>query len=153
MLKRVLPKLIVFAAVIAAGGWYLYDKSGDTASNTTTQTKENTVAFTPAAARGSGRYPDGTYTAVGIYAPHGLDTELEVKVTLKDGIITDVDSNLLSPDSFSRQMTEKFKSGYKTLVIGKPIEGLKLGTVSGSSLTPVGFNDALRKIESYAEAL
>jgi hypothetical protein len=49
-------------------------------------------------------------------------------------------------------MQTDFAANYKTQVIGKKIEGLELSKISGSSLTPKGFNDALEKIRSQAGA-
>ena len=40
----------------------------------------------------------------------------------------------------------------KTLVVGKKITDVKLDKVSGSSLTPKGFNDALEQIKTLAKA-
>ncbi|KXK09170.1 MAG: hypothetical protein UZ21_OP11001000228 [Microgenomates bacterium OLB22] len=45
-----------------------------------------------------------------------------------------------------------FAEGYKTQVVGKSIDELKLDVVNGSSLTPKGFEDALQKIKTEAAA-
>ena len=150
--KKLLPQAVLVGTVLVAMGVFLYART----SAPTGKTMKHEIAsvdFTPSTSRGTGSYPDGVYITTGTYAPHGLETELQVKVTLQDDTIVDVDSRLNSEDSFSRQMTDKFKSGYKALVVGKSIKGLELGVVSGSSLTPIGFNEALRKVEAYAETL
>lgn len=138
--------LAIGAALILSGGLLYWRIT----ANKTEELQTASVTFIPATSRGKGQYPDGTYETIGTYAPHGVKTELHVKVTLQDDAIIDVDANLGETNPLSRQITEKFKSGYKALVIGKPIQGLKLGAVSGSSLTPLGFNEALRNIERYA---
>jgi len=37
------------------------------------------------------------------------------------------------------------------VVVGRPIEGLRVDRLAGSSGTPVGFNDALEMIRQQAE--
>ena len=151
-IKKLLPQTTLVGTVVIAMGIFLYARS--TGPTQQTMKHEITpVVFTPSGTRGTGSYPDGIYSTTGTYAPHGVVTELEVKVTLQNDTVVAVDSKLNSEDSFSRQMTDKFKSGYKALVVGRSIKGLELGAVSGSSLTPIGFNEALRNIEAYAETL
>ncbi len=111
------------------------------------------VAFVAAASRGAGTLPNGEYTTRGSYAPHGVTTEIDVTVTLEDDRITESNVVLLTEDRISVLVTERFQGGYKTEVIGKPIQDVALGVISGSSLTPMGYNEALRKIETYAAAL
>ena len=71
---------------------------------------------------------------------------------MKNDVITDatVISNATRPNSVIFQ--GKFISGFKTLVVGKNIDEVHLDKVSGSSLTPGGFNDALAKIKLEAKA-
>lgn len=97
-------------------------------------------------------YKDGTYTATGDYdSPAGPESIL-VTLTLQDGVI--VNSNVVSeaPDAHSQGYQEKFISGYKQYVIGKNIDQVNLGAVSGSSLTPQGFNNAVGTIKTEASA-
>ena len=49
-------------------------------------------------------------------------------------------------------MQGKFKDAYQKEVIGKPISSIDLGVVGGSSLTPNGFEDALKKIREQAKS-
>lgn len=51
----------------------------------------------------------------------------------------------------SARFQDLFAQNYKPLVIGKNIDEVQLGKVSGSSLTPMGFNDALAKIKTQAQ--
>lgn len=110
------------------------------------------VTFMPADTRGTGAYPDGTYTAIGTYEPHGFPTDIEVVVQLENDSIVASDVTLKSNNPTSIRVTKKFLDNYKPMVIGKPIQRLELGAISGSSLTPKGYNQALRKIETYAAA-
>jgi uncharacterized protein with FMN-binding domain len=97
-------------------------------------------------------YKNGTYTAAGSYmSPGGLD-DLSVSLTLKDDIVTDVSMTPGAHDRRSEQYQAKFMSGYKEYVVGKNIADINLTKVSGASLTPKGFNDALAKIKAQAKA-
>lgn len=96
-------------------------------------------------------YKDGTYTAEGDYTVHIGQKHIDVKITLKNNIITAADVTNEADDPTSVNYQNKFISGYKDLVIGKNINDVHLGAVSGSSLTPMGFNAALSTIESQAK--
>ncbi len=97
-------------------------------------------------------YKDGTYSATGNYVSPGGAEELSVQITLKDGIITaaEVDSKAFRPNSVKFQ--GMFVSGYKPLVVGKNIDEVQLTKVSGSSLAPGGFNEALNEIKQQARS-
>jgi hypothetical protein len=96
------------------------------------------------------KYKDGTYETVGNYLSPGGEESIEVKLTLVDNIVTDaqVVSKAERPNSVKFQGI--FIENYKDKVIGKNINRIKLKKIAGSSLTPQGFNDALKKIKSQA---
>ncbi len=131
----------------------------NTAENTAATTKPSTntapvetAPVVPEPATEAIVYKDGTYSAVGTYsAPSGTET-VGVELTLKDGIVTAVviDQQAVHPTSVKLQ--EMFTSGVEVEVVGKSIADLSLTKVSGSSLTPKGFNDALEKIKAEAKA-
>jgi uncharacterized protein with FMN-binding domain len=102
------------------------------------------VIASPTAA--TGEFKDGTYSVVGNYISPGGEEEIAVKVTLADNIIKDIDVESKAFRPMSQNFQGKFISGYKPLVLGKKISEVKLDKVSGSSLTPKGFNDALQKV-------
>lgn len=95
-------------------------------------------------------YKDGTYSAVGDYVSPGGAEQVGVTVTLKDGVIVDSSLRVLAERPISVKMQEQVRDGHKTLVIGKPLDEVKLDKVSSSSLTPIGFNDAIEKIKRQA---
>jgi hypothetical protein len=97
-------------------------------------------------------YTDGAYTATGSYRSPGGYDELGVNLTLHNDIITDVNVTLGANDNTSLRYQEMFVANYKQYVVGKDISTVHLTKVSGSSLTPQGFNDALAQIESQAKA-
>lgn len=102
---------------------------------------------------GSSAYKDGTYTAVGHYnSPEGAE-QITVTLTLKSDVVTAASvTNSQTFRSESKEYQGKFISGYQALVVGKKITDIKLTRVSGSSLTPIGWNDAVAKIQTQAKA-
>ena len=126
-----------------------------TPTSTTTQvptTNTTTPTPKPVATTPTSPYKDGTYSATGSYGSPAGTESIGVSVTLKDGIITASTVTEEANDGTSRRYQNMFISGYKTYVTGKSIVNLNLGRVSGSSLTPKGFNQALAKIKSEASA-
>jgi len=98
-------------------------------------------------------YKDGTYSAPGDYVSPGGYEEIGVTVTLKNDIVTsaEVSSNMASGGTAER-FQSVFIQNFQSQVIGKNINDVMLDRVSGSSLTPQGWNDAISKIETQAKA-
>ena len=97
-------------------------------------------------------YKDGTYSAIGSYdSPGGLD-RLGVSVTIANDVVTDSSLTLMPGDHTSSRYQQAFAGGYKAQVIGKAVDSIHLDTVSGSSLTPIGFDQALAAIKSKAKS-
>ncbi len=97
-------------------------------------------------------YRDGTYSANGTYMSPGGPDEIAVTLTLVNGIVTDANVTSVTADRKSAQYQNRFILGYKQYVVGKSISSINLTNVSGSSLTPIGFNNALSQIKSQAKA-
>ncbi len=97
-------------------------------------------------------YKDGSFTAVGSYMSPGGNELLGVTLTLSNGIITDSTVDLKADRPISLRYQQMFADNYKAEVIGKKIDQLNINKISGSSLTPQGFNDALLKIKAEAKA-
>ena len=117
------------------------------ATTTATPVAGGTTASTASASM----YKDGTYSAVGSYmSPGGLD-HVGVSLTLANDVVTDVTVTPEPGDNTSAHYQAKFVSGYKQYVVGKDISSIHLTVVSGSSLTPKGFQDALSQIEVQAQ--
>jgi uncharacterized protein with FMN-binding domain len=98
-------------------------------------------------------YKDGTYSAVGDYTYHSGPESITITITLANDIITDTTFKGVPNVAPSQKFMDMFAGGYKELVIGKDIDEVHLDKVSGSSRTPIGFNDALEKIKLQAKAL
>lgn len=97
-------------------------------------------------------YQDGTYQATSKYISPGGEREIAVSVILKDGVVTDSTFEGFATDPASKRFQGEFAEGFKPLVVGKNIDELNLQKVSGSSLTPKGFMDALESIKTQAQS-
>ncbi len=100
----------------------------------------------------SQNYKDGSYDVVGDYVSPGGPEQIEVKMTLKDNTIADVEVISKAERPQTKNFQGIFIANYKPLVVGKNINEVHLTKVSGSSLTPKGFDDALEKIKAAAKA-
>lgn len=99
-----------------------------------------------------GSYKDGVYRVVGDYASPAGAEHIDVNLTLKDGIVTAAEVTPQATVPLSLRFQDQFVGGYKAYVIGKKIDEISITKVSGSSLTPKGFADALAKIKAQAKA-
>jgi uncharacterized protein with FMN-binding domain len=97
-------------------------------------------------------YKDGTYTEVGSYSSPAGTEKLSVTVTLVNNIVTSSVVMRAANDPTASSYQGIFISGYKAQVEGKNISDIKLNNVAGSSLTPIGFMQALQQIENDAKA-
>ena len=128
---------LVIVLIIAVGVWYYR------------QGKTEAVDTTPVVIQS---YKDGTYSSTGAYTSPAGKEEVGVSLTLKNNIITDVTFTPKATNEVSIKLQGMFSTGYKELVVGKDINTVTLDKVSGSSLTPKGFNDAIEKIKLEARA-
>lgn len=136
--------VVVVLALIAYGGYKYMKKDVSTEALTTS---EPIVTFEPTAYT----FKDGTYQTIGNYNSPGGAEEIDVSLTIADGLITDatVVSKATRPRSVTMQ--GQFVSGFKEQVIGKSLNDVYLDKVSGSSLTPKGFNEAVEEIKEQAK--
>ncbi len=140
--------VVLVGAVIALTG---KEEAATTSSSDTSQPTA-TINSTAAAPVAAGNYKDGTYNATGTYNSPGGTEEIAVTITINGNTISDATVTPQAASSTSKQYQSEFVAGYKKLVIGKNIDEVKLTKVSGSSLTPRGFNDALDEIRSEAKS-
>ncbi len=157
---------VVFAFLVLA---YLTDNSGSqktippsvavtissppiVKSNTQSVVKTPSSANPTPADNPKSKYKNGTYTAVGSYNSPAGSESINVSVTISNDVITGTSATPLAQDGRSMRYEEMFISGYKQYVVGKSVDSVTLDYISGSSLTPIGFNDALAQIKSKALA-
>jgi hypothetical protein len=146
----IVTALIIGGAVIVAQ----QNKSGTTAKTNTTQ-KQPAISSSPKTAvnSSSSNFKQGTYNATGNYQSPGGGQQIKVSITLNsDGTITDSSAQGDNHADDSRIYQARFIEGYKDQVVGKKISDIKLSQVSGSSLTSIGFNNALETIKNQAKA-
>ena len=118
----------------------------------TKETTTDTVSATVSPTQTASPYKDGAYTATGDYDSPAGPEQIQVNLTLKGGIIESSDVVSEAQDSRSSSYQARFISGYQQYVTGKSIDDVTLSKVSGSSLTPQGWNDAIAKIKAEASA-
>lgn len=94
------------------------------------------------------RYADGVYTATGQYG--GAPSFITATVTLKGGVITAVSIKTHATVPTSLDFQRRFAAAVPAVVVGKPIDTLRVGKLAGSSGTPQGFNAALDQIRAQA---
>ena len=120
---------------------------------TTATSTSSSAGSTPTAPSGTSTYKDGSYTANGsFYTPDGTE-QIGVTLTLKSDKITAVSIDASSIYSgTSSAYTSRFSDGISSAVVGKNIADAQVYRISGASLTPVGFDNALTSIENAAKA-
>ncbi|MTD16884.1 hypothetical protein GIS00_23400 [Nakamurella sp. YIM 132087] len=96
-------------------------------------------------------YRDGDYAATGWYG--GLPSSIDVELTLDDGVVSEVTVTPNATDPTSLDLQRRFAAAVPGVVVGRPIDGLEVGKLAGSSGTPQGFNDALEQIRREAAGL
>lgn len=123
-----------------------------TPAQTPTTTPISNPNTTPVDTRKTAVYKNGTYTAVGSYKSPAGTEQIKISVTLQNDVITNTSAVSMANDRTSEKYMQKFIGGYAAQIVGKNIDTIQLDFVSGSSLTPNGFNDALSKIKVSAKA-
>lgn len=95
-------------------------------------------------------FRDGTYLAQGSYSSPGGTQSITVTIVLAGDTVVDSSVGANATSQPSRKYQEDFIDHYKQFVVGKKISTLDVANVSGSSLTPIGFNNAVDNIEAQA---
>lgn len=152
--KFILPVAIAALIVFAAVGFYLYQQNTTTPAASiapAASSAPGSMEATETAATDSA-YKNGTYSVTGEYLTPGGQRTIDVKLTLENGAVTEVEVTPKATDATSQRFQGEFVAGFKPMVVGKSIDEIELTKVSGSSLTPKGFNDALEKIKAEAKA-
>lgn len=117
-----------------------------------TPTPAPVITTKPLPTKTSTLYKNGTYSATGSYMSPGGYDEIGVTVTLKDDVITSVSAVNMAGDNTSSRYEDRFISGMNQYVVGQNIKDVYLTKISGASLTPKGFNDAINQIKVQAKA-
>lgn len=117
-----------------------------TESSMTSSSSPSTSTTTEVVAK----YKDGVYKETGVYtAPSGKEI-VTVTVSLAGGNIVDATFVGKPTSTASEKYQKAFSDGFKSKVVGKSIDDVNLTVVNGSSLTPIGFMDAISKVKKEA---
>ena len=140
-----------------SGGDDSYEGAGEDGATTKTPAKPAPApvaapATVPKKTPVASAYKNGTYSATGSYMSPGGYDQLGVSVTLQNDIITAATVTNMAGDGRSSRYQNAFIGGFKPYVIGQNIASVNLTYVSGASLTPQGFNDAIQQIMTQAKA-
>jgi uncharacterized protein with FMN-binding domain len=123
----------------AAAGGTGSGSTGDSGTKTTTAGSNVT-------------YEDGTYTEPGTYVSPGGTEHISVKMTLAKNIVTALTVTTVQADPTATGYEHMFEGGIDGVAVGKNINDLNIGVVAGSSLTSMGFNQALAAIKAAAKS-
>lgn len=146
----------VVALLLIVGGAFALFKNSDSDRDLTSEatktgeTPIDTSTTTPAIT--NPKYKDGAYSMEGDYQSPGGAESIQVTLVLKNDIVTEATAVANATRPMSVNFQQAFISGFKQYVVGKNINEVNLTKVSGSSLTPKGFNDAVAKIKIEAQA-
>jgi uncharacterized protein with FMN-binding domain len=132
-------------AAIAAG---CSSGAGDDGTAPAAPSSATPATTTTRPSAGSSRYRDGGYEARGRYG--GLPSNIDVALTLRDDRITDVQVTANATDPTSLDYQERFADAVPDVVVGRPIDEVRVSRLAGSSGTPDGFNEAIEKIKDQA---
>ncbi len=146
--------VIVVLVFVVAFGVIAFEKNRETeivATKKEIPTSMDSSSRTSTDPSQTTEYKDGEYSATGSYTSPGGPEEINVTLTLENGVITDSNVQSLATRPESKEYQGIFASNYKKQVIGKNINQVLLNKVSGSSLTPKGFNNALEQIKQQAK--
>lgn len=151
-------------ALVALTGLSLLGVVSGCSSSTSTQTASTTpspnapsatpsplVGTTPPSAAAT-VYKDGTYAATGSYTSPGGSEKVDVSITVKADAVTAVTVTPESTNPNGKKFQKEFAGAISALVVGKPLDGLSVSKVAGSSLTSGGFNDAIQQIKADARS-
>jgi membrane-bound inhibitor of C-type lysozyme len=145
--KLVAGLALLILTVVIVGGIVIVPKKSAVA-NPVSIMKNSTPSVTSASAQ----FTNGTYTATGSYDSPGGTEFVKVTLTLDNDTVTAANVISGANDPTAATYQTSFIGGYMSQVVGKHIASIKLRNVSGSSLTPIGFNNAVKKIEQQAKA-
>jgi len=149
--NKALVGLIVVVLLVAAAAAVFIASSTDQQNDASTMRTIRTAADSSSQNSSKNhQYADGSYSARGNYITPGGNESIDVTVTLDDGVVTSatIVQNALSNEA--KQFQSRFASGFEDKVLGKKIDDINLSRVAGSSLTPIGFHNALEEIKKDA---
>ncbi|HSX53157.1 MAG TPA: hypothetical protein VLF90_02185 [Patescibacteria group bacterium] len=147
--------IAVFLVTIGVKAYNEKQKPTSSSNNITSTQTPTTItskpsSTSPTSSSSPSSFKDGTYTAsVDYFVPPGQET-IQINLTIKGGIVTGSSVQNSENNPTSAQFQQDFAAEYKSMVVGKNINGLRLFSVAGASDTTQGFNNAVQQIQNQA---
>ncbi len=123
--------------------------TGESSSSSSAPMEQSSAS---SAAMESHMYQDGTYLATGVYRSPAGGEQVNISITLADDVVTDVSFTGDATHPKSMAMQKAFSEGFAQQVVGKSLDEVSVGVVNGSSLTGIGFMEAVAKIKAEAKS-
>lgn len=154
MQQFILPGAVVALIAVAAIALYASRGMSSTTELAASPTPANVTGTnsSPSVTTTQGSYADGEYSAEGMYITPGGPRNINISLTIENGVVTNSTFEGLATDPTSQRFQQEFGDNYQPMIVGKSIDEVQLTKVSGSSLTPQGFMDALQKIKTQAQS-
>jgi len=109
-------------------------------------------ATEPSATVPANKYKNGSYDAEGYYRSPAGTEKVGVTLEVEDDTVVGVTFTAHATHPKSAAMQAAFKGGISAVVVGKSLDEIDVGVVSGSSLTGIGFDEAVAKIKLEAQS-
>lgn len=91
-----------------------------------------------------------SYQATGSYMTPGGPEQIGIELSIKNGIVSNGVATVMGREGQSIRFQQEFANNFGPAVVGKKLSQLDTVNISGGSLTPQGFLDALDKIKQQA---
>ncbi len=103
---------------------------------------------TPQAVEAEPAGATGTFTAASSYSTGRSIHELDVTLTLDNGVVTAADIDYDGAGEPGTPILRSFNEAYETEVVGRDIDSIELSRVGGASWTSNAFNEAVDEIRA-----
>jgi uncharacterized protein with FMN-binding domain len=158
MKSKIIGAVVIVLAGLGIGYWYENKKGMEANTMPTdnltpdrgTGNSAPSESINPGAETTPVSYKDGSYNLLQSYFSPAGKENIDVTVTLKNGVVSAVVVKNGSNDSTSSNYQNRFISKVQS-VVGQNIADLNVGVLSGSSLTSGAFNNALNTIRQRAK--
>jgi len=152
---------IILAAILVGASVILLNQTpvskqnlANSSQNSSSQNSSN-LSLSSTSSVQKTAYRDGKYEASGKYSVPGNVDTLDVKVSVTNGIISEVTTSQTSSERESVRYLKSFAAGISKIVVGKNIDEISnkdVVVVNGASLTGKGFIEALENIKKQAKS-
>ncbi|MCH7952142.1 FMN-binding protein [Patescibacteria group bacterium] len=93
------------------------------------------------------------YTTVAIYDTPAGKTSSTFKLTLEDGVISDIDVGIFTKVAAALRLQTDFRETVSSVIVGKKLTEIgKVDRVSGASLTTGAFNEAIARLQEQLDS-